>query len=220
MQGWWVTDLMNAPNGSALLVSWAFWVLLSICLHELAHGWAAIRLGDRTPVESGHMTWSPLVHMGVPSLIAFALLGIAWGMMPVDPSRMRGRHADALVAAAGPACNLVLFVLACAACALWLAYGPQAGGAFHGNFADFLLIGAMLNLVLMLFNLIPAPPLDGSRIIGSFVPAYARLFQTEKGGLIALGIFALVFFTGGRVLFPVATSAAEATILAFGGLLP
>ena len=61
-------------------------VVISICLHELAHGFAAIALGDRTPEETGHITMNPLVHMGGFSLMMLAIAGISWGAMPVDPS--------------------------------------------------------------------------------------------------------------------------------------
>jgi hypothetical protein len=101
------------------------WVIGSIVLHELAHGWAAIRLGDTTPRDLGHMTWNPLVHMGGFSLVVFAVIGIAWGMMPVDPSRLRGRYGDALVALAGPAMNIVL---AAVSFAVWLVLWLWLGG--------------------------------------------------------------------------------------------
>src|SRR4051794_8117784 len=86
-------------------------VVVSICIHELSHGFMAIALGDRTPIESGHMTLNPAVHMGVFSVLCLLTAGIAWGSMPVDPTRLRGRYADALVAAAGPASNVVLALL-------------------------------------------------------------------------------------------------------------
>src|SRR5687768_7769180 len=80
---WWVTEAL-AAGGPVYVYSWVVIVVGSIVLHELGHGWMAIRLGDRTPLETGHMTWNPVVHMGMYSLVVFALIGIAWGMMPVD----------------------------------------------------------------------------------------------------------------------------------------
>lgn len=62
-----------------MVAGYALIVIFSITLHELAHGWAAIWQGDRTPIETGHMTWNPLVHMGWASLLMFAIVGIAWG---------------------------------------------------------------------------------------------------------------------------------------------
>src|SRR4051794_36782865 len=65
-------------------------VIVSVCLHELAHGFTAMALGDRTPEETGHITLNPHVHMGTTSLLMLAFTGLAWGAMPVDPTRMRG----------------------------------------------------------------------------------------------------------------------------------
>jgi hypothetical protein len=79
----WVHDLY-ATDQTTMLIAWIFWVIFSICLHELAHGWAALWQGDHTPRRLGHMTMNPLVHMGGWSLIAFAIIGIAWGAMPVS----------------------------------------------------------------------------------------------------------------------------------------
>ena len=107
MSGWWVQVAWNI--GPAYLVSWIFWVLFSITLHELAHGWAALSQGDQTPRELNRMTANPLVQMGTTSLIFFFIIGIAWGMMPVNPSRFRdGRRGEIIVAAAGPVLNLLL----------------------------------------------------------------------------------------------------------------
>ena len=76
-------------------------VVISIVLHELGHGFAAIWQGDDTPRISGHMTLNPLVHMGGFSLFLLVMAGIAFGQMPVNPGRFRSRYGNALVAAAG-----------------------------------------------------------------------------------------------------------------------
>ena len=108
---WWMHAVYDS-GGLAAVLGWVFWVIFSICLHELAHGWAAIWQGDRTPRETGHMTMNPMVHMGGASLIVFALVGIAWGLMPTDPSRYRwGRRGRIAVAAAGPLMNLLIAVV-------------------------------------------------------------------------------------------------------------
>ncbi len=64
-------------------------VIFSITFHELAHGWAAMSQGDNTPQQTGHLTLNPVVHMGKESLIFLCLMGIAWGQMPVNPSKFR-----------------------------------------------------------------------------------------------------------------------------------
>lgn len=191
---WWIHDL--ASQGAWVeLLSWVFWVLLSITLHELGHGWAAIREGDRTPIELGRMTMNPIVHMGPQSLLLFALCGIAWGVMPISPHRLRrGRTSRLIVAAAGPAVNLLLAALTIVLLGLWLRLGSAAGPTMHRNLATFLLSGAFLNLFLAGFNLIPAPPLDGARILASLSYRFERLFAHPNAPIIGLGIFILIFF--------------------------
>ena len=164
MQDWWVHSIYYS-GGPVLLASWVFWVIFSITLHELGHGWAAIWQGDDTPRETGHMTWNPLVHMGPWSLIMFALIGIAWGLMPTDPSRYRsGRRGRVIVAVAGPVINIGLAFIALTALGLWVRFGAT-GSEFDLKLVTFLSTGGMLNILLAGFNLLPIPPLDGSQIL-------------------------------------------------------
>lgn len=204
MLAWWMQSLWE--QNPVILVSWIYWVIFSIIFHELAHGWAAIACGDRTPIESGHMTWNPLVHMGPMSLIMFALVGIAWGLMPIDPSRFRRRSDEALVAAAGPFMNLVLAVAALLLYTGWIGLATPAsvGPILHGNVIIFLKVGVMLNLTLCLFNLLPAPPLDGSRILATFIPPYRRLLQSEQGAYLALAMLVVLFIFAGEYIFAAA----------------
>ncbi len=216
--GWWISDLLNDPsiNGQVWVVSWAIWVIGSICLHELAHGWVAIKLGDDTPIITGHMTWNPLVHMGHMSLILFAVIGIAWGAMPVNPSKLRGRYADSIVSVAGPVMNLLLASIALIGLMIWM---PLCNGMIvpsitiedplSTNMATFLHLGAMLNIVLMLFNLVPVPPLDGGRILMDVLPSYRRMMLSENGRWIALGIFVIFFIFGSVLIFQLANAAIE-----------
>lgn len=212
MSGWWVADYWNDPRlGPVYVVSQLVWVIVSIVLHELSHGWAALRLGDTTPRDRGHMTWNPLVHMGGFSLVALAVVGIAWGAMPVDSTRLRGRHAEAIVLFAGPAMNLVLFFVALIALILWapLASGELIGSVSVGdplrnNLFVFLSVGAMLNIVLFLFNLLPAVPLDGGRLAAHFIRPYREFVYSEHGSWVSLGVMILFFYFAGDVIFPVA----------------
>lgn len=211
---WWVADLWQ--TNPVLLASWVFWVIASIVLHELAHGWAALACGDDTPRTTGHLTINPLVHMGQASLIMFAIVGIAWGAMPVNPSKFRPRFGESIVAFAGPLMNVVLAALSLAGLVVWL--GLAAGGwtgnravdePLLSNVALFLDTGVMLNLVLAAFNLLPVPPLDGSRILADFVPAYRRLWQSEHGQVLALIAFVGLFMFGSDVIFRHASDAAN-----------
>ncbi|MCC6321942.1 MAG: site-2 protease family protein [Phycisphaerales bacterium] len=202
MPNWWVNSVLEY-GGPALLFASIIWVIVSITLHELAHGWAAVSRGDPTPIDSGHMTWNPLVHMGLPSLLMFALTGMAWGLMPVDPSRMRGRHADAWVSFAGPLMNFVLAIVCILASAVVVYINPTSlAGMFdrasdhtHAKVLLFFAYGCWLNIALGLFNLLPAPPLDGSRIVASFSRQYRDMLHTtggQFGGMIVL-IIGFVF---------------------------
>ena len=196
---WWVATFWEMDP--MFLVAWVFWVIASICLHELAHGWAAIRQGDDTPIHTGHMTWNPMVHMGGTALILFAIFGFTYGAMPVDPSRFRSRYGDAFVAAAGPLCNLLQFGTLMTALILWVSFGSGLDPTFFKNMQTFLFVGCAINLLGFLFNLIPVPPLDGWRIASDFSRAYASLWQGEKGAVIGLIAFTLLFLFGGRYVF-------------------
>lgn len=186
----WIQSLWNSGQfGPALVISWIAWVIVSITMHELAHGWVAIRRGDTTPIDTGHMTWNPLVHMGPWSLIMLLLVGIAWGAMPVDPTRIRGRHGEALVLIAGPAMNLLLAILAFIGLALWEPIAARAGvqDPLLSNFVWFFKTGVMLNIVLMLFNLLPVPPLDGGRILAHYSRGFASFVYSPNGQWITFG---------------------------------
>lgn len=213
---WWLLRFWEMQPG--LAIGWAFWVVASITLHELAHGWAAIREGDDTPIRTGHMTWNPVVHMGPTSLLMFALVGIAWGLMPVDPSRFRSRHGDAIVAFAGPLMNISLAIALAVACAAW---GTFMGGRvpalavndqLYRNVTAFLFAGSALNFALAAFNLLPVPPLDGSRILASFVPSAGRIWEGERAMMLALFAFAGVFFFVGPRIYGYAFSTAGTVI--------
>jgi Zn-dependent protease len=190
-----------------------FCVTASIVLHELGHGLAAIQQGDDTPITTGHMTWNPLVHMGPMGLGLLCIAGIAFGVMPVDPSRFRGRHGDAFVAAAGPLVNAALGIFSLTVLAILSRQGidPRVAGV------DFLWILGLLNIVLFLFNLIPIAPLDGSAILGSFVPAYRRFIRNPANGKYVWIAFGVVFMLAGR-LFGLGSDVASAYVRFIAGL--
>ncbi len=181
-------------------------IIVSITLHELAHGWAAMKLGDDTPEYSGHMTWNPYVHMGPFSLLACFVAGIAWGQMPVDPTRLRGKHAEAIVAFAGPAVNLVLAILALTVLGLWMGPGGAAGSEDHRvlNGLMVLEVVGFFNLLLFVFNLLPVPPLDGSKILATFHRGYANWIYDPANQGIGLVLFVAAFILARIIVEPIA----------------
>lgn len=183
---------------ATLYISIVVAVVISICLHELGHGVAAIWQGDDTPRELGHMTLDPRAHMPPMSWALLLLVGISYGLMPVNPSRFRDRHGDALVAAAGPAVNVVLALLGFGAWLAWVKVGGlEEPGTFAGNGQRFLQFFGQLNIVLALFNLLPLPPLDGSAVLASFSPGFRRLRSDPAKQQLFFGVFIAFFIFGG-----------------------
>jgi len=224
MTGWWMHNLYQ-NQGAAAVVSWVFWVIFSIVLHELAHGWTAIWQGDDTPRRLGHMTWNPLVHMGPMSLIMFAAIGIAWGLMPVDPSRFRWRRQGrVVVSAAGPAMNIALAIVTLLLLLpLWMRLGyGRIDEPLFSNISEFLFIGGFLNVVLAIFNLLPIPPLDGSSILAGLWMKWYVWMQNPQFVIVGLFIVLAIFFSGiGGVFIDASAGIAHAILDAgtamFGG---
>ena len=216
---WWVHELYQQGQ-TVKLVSWIFWVISSIVLHELAHGWAALWQGDDTPRRLGHMTVNPLVHMGLTSLLIFALIGLAWGAMPVNPGRFRNRrYGDVLVSLAGPAMNILLSLAALTALSLWLRFGPAAQ-PLHENVTTFLWTGGWLNIVLALLNLLPIPPLDGSRILAGLSRKARELYNHPQAQLFGMFVLLAIFFTPiGDIVFGIIYVVADMYVSALGALL-
>ncbi|MDJ0746564.1 MAG: site-2 protease family protein [Xenococcaceae cyanobacterium MO_167.B27] len=169
-------------------------LIISICLHELGHGIAAISQGDNTPIEKGHMTLNPIVHMGVHSIIFLVLVGMAWGAMPVNPDRFKNpKWGSILVAAAGPLTNFALGILAI----FWIKLSLQTSLGEIISVQFFSLI-ALFNFALGMFNLLPIPPLDGFGIASELYPPMKSIARSQVG----LAIFMILFISGaGRVFF-------------------
>ena len=182
-------------------------ILPAIILHEVAHGWAAYLLGDDTARMRGRLTLNPIKHIDpfgtliLPVLLLAASGGrAAFGYakpVPINPNNFRGdkRWGMLLTGAAGPATNLVLAIVS--GLVLRFAY-PLLPNTTAGNIGlDVLVTFTLINLVLMFFNLIPLPPLDGSRVLQYFLPHGAlRIYdQIERYGFIV--IFGVLYFLPG-----------------------
>jgi Zn-dependent protease len=183
-------------------ISWVVAVVISITLHELGHGVAAVWQGDETPKLLGHMTLDPRAHMPGMSWVLLLLVGISYGLMPVNPARFRSRYGAAMVAAAGPAVNLILAVIGFGIWLTWLKLGGEAElGTRAGNFQEFFRLLGNLNIVLCIFNLMPLPPLDGSAIVGNFSPAFARAARDPRKQQLFFGVFIMIFLFAGFVFW-------------------
>jgi Zn-dependent protease len=160
-------------------------IIISIVIHELAHGVAALSQGDDTPRISGHMTPNPIVHMGPESLIFLCIAGIAWGAMPINPEKFRHpKWSNILVSAAGPLSNLLLGTLCVVA---WVGIRKTSIPASQ----EFLLMAAQLNMMLFLFNLLPIPPLDGFHVYSELIPSL-KAFRDSPIALFFMMVLFLV----------------------------
>jgi len=212
--GLFIQDAVSNPRYYVMVV---FTVVVSIVLHELAHGWMAIRRGDHTPIHMGRMTGNPLVHMGPFSILVMLFFGIAWGQMPVDPTRLRGRYAEAMVAAAGPATNFLLGAAALTGLGLWYRFG-QVGDTvqWQKNLVFFLYVFGSTNLMLLVFNLFPVPPLDGAHILANFHRGYANfIFDPHNQQYVIFG-FIFVFVTAGMLFDKVIEAALRYVVFVSG----
>jgi len=192
-------------------------ILLAISVHESAHGWAAKRLGDPTAAEQGRITLNPARHFNLLGTLCMLFFGFGWATpVPVNVSNFKKPKRDmALSALAGPISNLilmlfglllsriaVLIMLGCGALvaeggALW--YGTGVNPTVVDTVLLFFTVFATLNASLAVSNLLPVPPLDGSRLLTALLPLdrYYQLMRYER--YITVALMVLVFtgsFTG------------------------
>lgn len=178
-------------------------LVFSAVAHEYMHGYAAYQLGDPTAKNAGRLTLNPLAHLEwfgsflLPLLMIISNVGFVFGWakpVPYNPNNLRDtKYGDAKVAAAGPLTNFVIALFF----GLFLRFFPINNVVFAGLISIIVLI----NLVLMIFNLIPLPPLDGSKILASFLPwsIRERYLSLDKLGFV-LVILAVFFF--GSLIMP------------------
>ena len=180
-------------------------LILSLTVHEYAHAWSARRLGDDTAERMGRLSLNPIVHLDLLGTVILPLLGIPFGWakpVPVDPSRFRRDvrmgTGMAITASAGPLANVALAVLSTVILGILLRFAPDSLQVGDGARA-LLVIAIQLNVSLALFNLIPIPPLDGSRIVDGFMPLRLR---PQWDAFTRLSPFLLlgVLFFGGRLI--------------------
>lgn len=215
---WWFSDAWEVDR--VLALSWVLWVIVSITLHELGHGLAAIRCGDDTPIALRRMTFNPFVHIPGMAWLMFAVFGFTWGLMPVNPSNFRGRYDDAKVAAAGPAVNFVLFLICAVVTAVWQAKATgHVQDPIFSNVRTFFYVGTFANLMGLVFNLIPIPPLDGSRILSNFSSDYRRLWEGPNAAVIGMVAFAVLFFWGSKEIWPKVLDWSKQSINAIASLM-
>lgn len=159
-------------------IDFIFALVVAVTVHEFSHAWVANYLGDPTAKYRGRVTLNPMAHLDLMGTIMLFLIGLGWGKpVPVNPANLNHPKRDSsLVSLAGPASNILTAIVI----AIPYKYLVMNGGTPEG--AAFLRTVFDLNIILALFNFIPLPPLDGSKMIGVFVPdrhyvAYQRFLD-------------------------------------------
>ena len=159
-------------------------VLLSLSIHEWAHGFVSYKLGDPTPKMQGRLTLNPLAHLDVWGTVLMVLTRFGWAKpVHINPMYYKNRtRGMAITAAAGPVSNFLMAVVGVFLAVLF--YEIRLDGLFKDIAVEF----ALVNLSFMIFNLIPFPPLDGFKIAGLFIPKkiYYTILQYEQYIMIAL----------------------------------
>jgi Zn-dependent protease len=180
--------LMSDPVAFVML---SVLLLYSVILHELAHGWVAYRMGDATAKWLGRLTLNPLKHLDPIGSLMLLIIGFGWAKpVPINlenipaPQRRKGLI---LVSAAGITANILIAFFALLA---WRLFSPEPDGMIY----QVLYLLSYINIMLAAFNLIPIPPLDGSKILMGFTPESINriLYQIEPFGFfIVLGLLLL-----------------------------
>lgn len=179
--------------------------ILSLSFHEFAHAWSASRLGDDTAAREGRLTLNPMAHIDFIGTLLLPLLGVPFGWakpVPVNPARFRrdvtmGRGM-AITASAGPLSNVLLAVVSAALLGLGVRFAPDL--VSRESPARFFLYAMLqMNVGLAIFNMLPVPPLDGSRIVAWLLP-YRLQQQWHQLEQLAPFLLIGVFVFGGRLV--------------------
>ena len=187
--------------------------LIALTLHELAHGWVSGKLGDPTPKRDGRMTLNPMAHLDLVGTLLMILTGFGWAKpVMVNPMYYKDRKKGmALVGIAGPITNVLLAFAGMMLYALSLVVCFKLGISQTAvNTVSYIAqLFVVRNLCFAVFNLIPIPPLDGSRVASMFLPdnAYYKLMQLERYSMLIImvlsltGVFDSIIGTGVNLLY-------------------
>lgn len=199
-------------NSITTMVATLLAVLIAITCHEVAHGFVAYKLGDNTAKEEGRLTLNPLAHLDPVGALMMLIAGFGWAKpVPVNPFFFKGDRVKGmmLVSVAGPVTNLILSF------AFYFIFMAGDGFLSLPFLRVFLQYCVRLNVYLAVFNLIPIPPLDGSKILAGFLPrktAITYLNTVERYGMLIL-LFLIFFHITDRVMIPVANAILHAYYL-------
>ena len=195
--------MLNFGSGSlSTLLARVITLVVALTIHEFAHAWSAVQLGDDTPRLQGRLTLNPLAHLDPIGSLMLLLAGFGWARpVQVNPYALRRANPAGMVivAAAGPFSNLLLAILAAIPFRAGLLNASLSAGFVSNLFLDFIWI----NLILLFFNLIPIFPLDGEKIADYFLPPQGQRVLNQLrpyGPIILMGLIVLGNFGSLNIL--------------------
>lgn len=199
---------MNFLPSPPQLITYFIILLTAFPVHEFAHAWSADRFGDTTPRANGRLTLNPLAHLDPIGTLTMILVGFGWAKpVPINPYALRRRSSAApmLVSLAGPMSNFLMAIIAAIFFRVGLVsiYDISAPTGILPTGATFLFMFIRINLLLMLFNLIPLYPLDGEKVLEYFLPpAGLRVLDSIRpfSPIILMAVFFLLPMLGFDVL--------------------
>ena len=170
-------------------LAWVVAIVLAISFHEFAHAYAAYRLGDNTARDLGRLTINPLKHLDIAGTILLLIAGFGWGKpVPFNPYNLKNQKwGPAIVSVAGPLANIILAAIFLVVLKIIVVYTLIP---FENGLVQLLNSLIIVNIILAVFNLLPIPPLDGSKILYAFLP------EKAMGSVVAIeryGPFILIF---------------------------
>ena len=179
-------------------------IILCLTFHEWAHGFVAYKFGDPTAKMAGRLTLNPLKHLDPLGTLMLIFARFGWAKpVPVNPYNFQGdrRSKMTVVAMAGPLANLLFAVVSTVFLYLIVDYAPY--NSFFVYLYNLTSELVWINIILAVFNLLPIPPLDGSKILGGFLPAKweAAYYKIERYGFLILFVFILTGLSG-KILTP------------------
>lgn len=184
-------------------------LLFCLSVHEFAHAYTAYKLGDRTQKAMGRLTLNPFLHIDIAGFICIALFGFGWGKpVMIDDRNFKNKAAgNALTAFAGPCSNIIMAILFTIILKILLITGvilPTINSVVGSIILNMLILTIQFNVVFAIFNLIPIPPFDGSRILYFFLPAKGReyMYKIEQYSFIIVLVI-LVTGIGSKLVSPI-----------------
>lgn len=179
--------LLNILSNPILFIGFIAGILIAISVHECAHAYVAYKLGDPTAKYEGRISLNPLAHLDIFGTIMLFMFGFGWGKpVPVNQAMLRSKWDEVWVALAGAGSNFLVAIFL----SILARFIPETSQIF-----GIILIIIQINLFLMIFNLIPIPPLDGSAVFKAILPRQSYMTLMAMSNLLFIAFIAFIYLS-------------------------